>query len=612
MKRFFAVMFAILLFVSILPVSAAHVHAVESTEGYDQLTNDKERLAYAILEEEIASLSPVITFPEDADIFFTDLKNAARAACLDHPDYFWFLESWFYNYEAEMHGKQKIQVLRPNYHLNGKKVSAGSQELLEAQIAFYEKAEEIVTGIPVNLSSEYEIALYLHDYLINHITYSLDGNHDSAYSALVNGQAACYGYSKAYQYLLNAAGIRARTITGSCVDSNGNKVGHAWNEVWIDGACYFTDVTWDDWEDATIHSYFMIDLQTMSADHTPDSMFTFDACDHKIDFYDSYVGKGVADCNENTTGQELAKHFRRVPTDKSGSRFDCEIRMDGDLNAWFRKISNDLSYALGLSYRANMNYYYSDDMYYLIIEDPAYTPPKVAAESITLNTTDAVLTENGGQLQLIADILAAKAVFVLPVFTSSDETVAIVDEYGMVTAVNPGTATITASIGDNGVAASCNITVTHKPQHQHTLRHMPPSAPSCTLNGCESYYLCTTCGRRYADGNAQTEITDVSQHAIPPTGHLDIQWEGDRELHIKKCSCGTEFSDTLGYHEDKDQNMRCDICDAPYKSLPVKQLDTSKSKPVAKWVLPVLIGVAVVGIGTVVTVIIVRKRRWKL
>jgi hypothetical protein len=58
--------------------------------------------------------------------------------------------------------------------------------------------------------------------------------------------------------------------------------------------------------------------------------------------------------------------------------------------------------------------------------------------------------------------------------------------------------------------------------------------------------------------------------------------------------------------------MRCDICDSAFKALPVKQLNTTKTKPIAKWVLPVLIGVAVVGIGIVVTVIIVRKRRWKL
>lgn len=608
MKRLCSTLVVLTLIVSIFSFMPIHAQAVESTEGYDHLKSDAERQAYAILNEGIASLSPIITIPEELDLYYSELCQVARAVCLDHPDYFWFLESWYYDYEKELHGKEKIMELRPSYFLDGVQISAGSQELLEAQIAFYKKVDQIISGIPVNLESEYDIALYLHDYLAQNIEYSLDGNHDSAYSALVGGRAACYGYSKAYQYLLNAVGIRARTITGLGYDANGEGSGHAWNQVWIDGNCYFTDVTWDDWEDVTIHAYFMLDLEIFSIDHQADSNFAFEKCDHFEDFYTRSAGRGVAQCTVGTTAAEIAENFKRLPDSKaSKTTFVCEIKMHGDFTGWFKTIWDDLVAELGLSKWAVASYYYLDYHYYVFIEDSYFKDKAIPVESIQLNASDAVLQENGGQLQLLADITASGVYTSRLVYTSSDESVAVVDTEGLVTAVNPGQAVVTVSTADGSCQAECQISVTQKPNHQHTIRLMPESEPTCMLNGSASYYLCTTCGRRFADSQGQQEYTEASQHAIAADGHKDIQWQTDKNTHMQICGCGKTFGDTYALHEDADQNLRCDICNAPYKKV-VTGSNSAAQKKESGHILPLVL-CAVLAVGGVVTTIIIKKRR---
>ena len=79
--------------------------------------------------------------------------------------------------------------------------------------------------------------------------------------------------------------------------------------------------------------------------------------------------------------------------------------------------------------------------------------------SITLNHTEATLTE-GKTLTLTATITPIYATDRSLTWSSSDSNVASVDDKGKVTAIAPGTATITAKANDgSGVSASCEVTV---------------------------------------------------------------------------------------------------------------------------------------------------------
>lgn len=65
-----------------------------------------------------------------------------------------------------------------------------------------EKIRWIIAGIPDDCDTDYEKALYLHDYLCKTVTYDLEYGADEAYTALIYGRADCGGYADAYRRLL--------------------------------------------------------------------------------------------------------------------------------------------------------------------------------------------------------------------------------------------------------------------------------------------------------------------------------------------------------------------------------------------------------------------------
>ncbi|WP_406541251.1 Ig-like domain-containing protein [Clostridium ljungdahlii] len=79
-------------------------------------------------------------------------------------------------------------------------------------------------------------------------------------------------------------------------------------------------------------------------------------------------------------------------------------------------------------------------------------------ESIALDKTEANLTE-GDMLQLTAAVTPEDATDTKVDWSSSDSTVAAVDENGKVTALEAGTAAITAAAEDGNKVATCNVTV---------------------------------------------------------------------------------------------------------------------------------------------------------
>ena len=88
----------------------------------------------------------------------------------------------------------------------------------------------------------------LHDRLAAQVMYdgSAANAHD-AYGALVDGKAVCEGYAKAFQYLLQKAGMQSFLITGSSTNPvSGTAEGHAWNVVRVAGEYYHVDTVWDD------------------------------------------------------------------------------------------------------------------------------------------------------------------------------------------------------------------------------------------------------------------------------------------------------------------------------------------------------------------------------
>lgn len=117
-----------------------------------------------------------------------------------------------------------------------------------ASRAAMEAADAILAQTVTAGMSDYDIAKALHDYLVlncvydyeNYLRHTVPAESYTADGALLEGTAVCAGYARAYQLLMQEAGIPCEYVSGY---ANG---GHAWNVVEIDGAWYHVDTTWDD------------------------------------------------------------------------------------------------------------------------------------------------------------------------------------------------------------------------------------------------------------------------------------------------------------------------------------------------------------------------------
>lgn len=90
--------------------------------------------------------------------------------------------------------------------------------------------------------SEYEMALYLHDWLLDQLEYDNSLKWSSAEAALTRGLGTCQAYESAYAKLLTAAGIENE-------ETRDTGDGHTWNAMKIDGTWCQVDCTWDDTSD---------------------------------------------------------------------------------------------------------------------------------------------------------------------------------------------------------------------------------------------------------------------------------------------------------------------------------------------------------------------------
>ena len=133
-----------------------------------------------------------------------------------------------------------------------------------------EAAKQIMEGISPGMD-DYEKLKYFHDYLVLNCVPSTDDPYaDTIYGALVRGKALCEGYTKAFSYLCNLAGIENVIVTGV------TDVPHMWNMVKLGGNWYHVDVTWDDssdklhedYPDIILYQYFMVTDSVIRNNHT--------------------------------------------------------------------------------------------------------------------------------------------------------------------------------------------------------------------------------------------------------------------------------------------------------------------------------------------------------
>ena len=199
----------------------------------------------------------------DFSIDATGLGKAVVSFLYDHPVYFW---SKGYSYFVDEDTNEIVKVcLQCQEDFADGKVRAGLREEIEQEIQGY---MDKISGV----TDDYEKELILHDALNQSVTYARNEQgqaEDTRWAHTIEGvfsstykKAVCEGYAKAFQLLMQAAGIPCVYVVGKTAQE-----GHAWNQVCIDKKWYNVDATWDDTGDQGVHKYFNLPDSTFLLNH---------------------------------------------------------------------------------------------------------------------------------------------------------------------------------------------------------------------------------------------------------------------------------------------------------------------------------------------------------
>ena len=144
------------------------------------------------------------------------------------------------------------------------------------------------------ITDPWEIALWLHNWLIYNANYDYTYSRYAASGVLLEGTGVCNSYMLAYGLLLDEFGIENMHIVSM-------QMNHGWNLVKLNGQWCHVDCTWDDpgeggYENFT---YFGMDDELMGRDHSWD-VSEYPACTSKENYY--LIRKG---CNVFSNKAEM-------------------------------------------------------------------------------------------------------------------------------------------------------------------------------------------------------------------------------------------------------------------------------------------------------------------
>ena len=189
-----------------------------------------------------------------------DVQIALNAYLVDHPEVFWLdVESGYKYYEYD--NSLGVEL----------KYSQSGDELEHEKKELDEVVERVASAAPDN-ATDYDIELYLNDYLTKECSYNTDvPMKHTSYGALVNGTAVCDGYSHAFQLLCRRLGITCTVVEGTSDFNDDAEDGHMWNCIQLGGDWYHVDVTWNDSTNSVcqVEHYFYVNLtdEEIKRDH---------------------------------------------------------------------------------------------------------------------------------------------------------------------------------------------------------------------------------------------------------------------------------------------------------------------------------------------------------
>lgn len=263
----------------------------ESRGFYFDSLSENEKLAYTIICTEIVDFPDTIIVPGLTD---AELEAVFKAISYDNPEFF------FLGNKCNFTSIGSLNYFVPQYVMD-------RETYLEKLALVEEKVDIILSGIS-ETDTDYDKELYIHDYITRNCVYSSSGSSMiyTIYGLLVDGKANCEGYSRTIQYLLGKVDVENYIVTGMAVNAQGEKEGHMWNVVKIDGEYFNLDATWDDYsivgvaavnDNSPSHAYFNNTSEEMSATHEIDDEAMWLQCTSDENDYFENEGLLFDDCN---------------------------------------------------------------------------------------------------------------------------------------------------------------------------------------------------------------------------------------------------------------------------------------------------------------------------
>lgn len=213
-------------------------------------------------------------------------QSAIEAYTYDNPEIFYLSPNKMYlNIETTTRNSTTTYYV---YIDNGNEANYLTDEFSsEAQVnQAIARIEQVKNKLVQNRSGNtYQDIKMVHDYLVDNVSYDTSiskPNIYNVYGALVNGEAVCEGYARAFKYIMDEMGIPCTLVIGKGTNSEGTTENHAWNYVQLNGSWYAIDTTWDDpviigggtLSQSSKYKYFLKGSNEMSKDHTPSGQFT--------------------------------------------------------------------------------------------------------------------------------------------------------------------------------------------------------------------------------------------------------------------------------------------------------------------------------------------------
>ena len=260
------------------------------------------------------------------------------------------------------------------------------------------------------------------------------------------------------------------------------------------------------------------------------------------------LGFETADWTEVTkmvTGFAVAADYESA-TDTELAKFQCKVD-DGATGSLEVGLTN-------LEFGSCQTFEYHTDRFSVVKTPVTITAAPKPATGISLNKT-ATTIYTGNTETLIATVEPTDTTDTV-VWTSSKESVATVDNTGKVTAVAPGTATITAKAGDK--TATCTVTVENAPCTHTDKTNVDAKPSTCTEQGWEAYSKCNDCGQLFdKDGNEISAIPYLSlaAHSLTPVaGKAATCTENGNKAYYVCSGCSKWFEDATGNVEITDHD----------------------------------------------------------